>query len=571
MGRRSKLVVLVALVAAWSGLALPLAAREAEFSQARLAGADIPSTSSVSPLPPGGAAPPYVSGELLVRWRPQTPGATRANVRRRLGSRRLAALPVRGLELVKLAPDRGVVAAEAEYERTEGVLYAEPNYVYPIASTVPNDPRFLLQWGLHNTGQIVNGMPGRPDADIDAPEAWDVTRGSPAVTVAVVDTGVADDHPDLVRNLWTNPQELGSGRETNGVDDDNNGYVDDVRGWDFVDGDNSPRDSFGHGTLVAGIAGASGNNASGVTGVSWRLGIMALRAGASTTLDVASAVAGFAYAAAKGARAVNASFGGPVHSQALLDVITASPDVLFVTAAGNGGSDGFGDDNDSSPTFPCSYPAPNILCVTATDQNDLVASFSNFGAASVDLGAPGVNILTTQTGGGERTVSGTSMATPFVTGAAALLWAASPSASVQSAKDALLRSVDPAATLSGRTVTGGRLNLDRAVRLLAASTGPVRHRRALSFALQRHLVATGRLTVADGFVGCLRNASLRVQRRQGSRWLTVRTSRTGAAGRYSVRLPDRAGLYRTQAAATRPGSGGHACLAATSPTRRHRH
>ena len=556
------------LCAAWSGLALPLSPTEAH--ERLSAGAPRRSATSVSLNQPATAAPRYVSRQLIVRWRSDSPAGMRADVRRRLGSRRLRVLPVRGLELVRLPAGQGVESAEAAFERTDAVVYAEPNYVYPLASTVPNDPRFLLQWGLHNSGQTVNGVTGRADADIDAPEAWDVARGNAAVTVAVVDTGVADDHPDLIPNLWRNPQESGGGRETNRTDDDGNGYVDDVLGWDFVDGDNSPRDSFGHGTFVAGIAGATGNNASGVTGVSWRLALMTLRAGPSATLDVASAAAGFAYAAGKGARAVNASFGGPIHSQALLDAINAFPQVLFVTAAGNGGGDGIGDDNDLRPTYPCSYPAPNVLCVTATDQEDALAGFSNYGATTVDLGAPGVNILTTQTGGGDRVVSGTSMATPFVTGAAALLWAASPGASAATVKEALLQSVDATPSLSGRTVTGGRLNVDRALRLLPRPT-PLRHARAVSFALQRHVVATGRVTVADGFGACSQNVPVKLQRRVDDRWVTLRTLRTAAAGRYSARLRDRPGLYRAQAAAVAPAVQGHICSAATSPTRRHRH
>ncbi len=221
--------------------------------------------------------------------------------------------------------------------------------------------------------------------------AWDLIRGG-AVTVAVVDTGVAYDHPELAPNMWVNPGETGGGRETNGVDDDGNGFVDDWRGWDFVGEDNDPRDYNGHGTHVAGTIGARGNNATGVVGVNWQVRILPVRVcdgtGICTLFDVAR---GFIYAAAMGARVVNASLGGPF-SDYMGEAIAGAPDTLFVVAAGNGSAD---NDDPSTPTYPCNYPYPNVICVAATDQDDRLAWFSNYGATSVDLGAPGVNILGT--------------------------------------------------------------------------------------------------------------------------------------------------------------------------------
>ena len=294
-------------------------------------------------------------------------------------------LPVAGAELLRLEPGDSVRAAAAEFEREPEVLYAEPNFYYELQE-IPNDSRFLELWGLHNTGQFVNGI---PDADIDAPEAWETTTGSTSVKVAVVDTGIAYHHPDLASNIWTNPGEIAG----NGVDDDVNGRIDDVRGWDFLDNDNSPLDLDGHGTHVAGTIAAHGNNGQGVAGVNWRAALMPLRvcpaAGGCSSVGIVNA---FAYAGRKGARVVNASFGSPNFSQILLDVIKGWPGTLYVAAAGN---DGLNLDAPGVDAYPCEYAADNMICVAATDHRDAVPTFSNYGATAVDLGAPGVSILST--------------------------------------------------------------------------------------------------------------------------------------------------------------------------------
>ena len=336
------------------------------------------------------AAASYVPGEVLVRFAPGVDAGGRAELRREHDVRALGGLPVPRLQLVELEPGRSVEATVDMLEREPGVLYAEPNHLYDVVET-PDDVRFAQQWGLDNTGQTVGGTSGAADADIDAPEAWDTTTGSPNVTVAVVDTGTAYDHPDLAPNIWTNPGESGGGKETNGLDDDANGFVDDVRGWDFVGNDNDPLDSQSHGTAVAGVVGARGDNAREVSGVNWQVGLMPVRAGTGHgpgSFALAAMVAGFAYAIDNGARVVNASFGGPDFAQSMLDVIQGAPDVLFVAGAGNSATD-----NDTAPLYPCNYTAANLICVAATDQSDALASFSNFGAQAVDLAAPGVNVL----------------------------------------------------------------------------------------------------------------------------------------------------------------------------------
>lgn len=334
-----------------------------------------------------GEAAEFVPGQVLVRFEAGTSAAAKSAARGRAGAVASRRLPLRGVELLKV--DGGVRAAVAALEKRPDVVYAEPNYLYR-SSGLSNDPYLPDQWGLHNTGQLLFGEPGTAgtsDADIDAPEAWSTTTGTSAVTVAVVDTGIDLDHPELAGQLWTNPAD-----PANGVDDDGNGLVDDVHGWDWVQGDNDPRDWEGHGTHVAGTIGAAGNDAVGVAGVAWDVSLMPLRvmgAYGGTNADIASA---FAYAGAHGADVVNASLGGPGDAQAIEDAITGAPDTLFVVAAGNEGTN---NSQPATPVFPCNYPAANLVCVAASDNRDQMAPFSNYSTLSVDLAAPGVGIVST--------------------------------------------------------------------------------------------------------------------------------------------------------------------------------
>ena len=339
-------------------------------------------------------------------------------------------------------------------EDTPGFRYIEPNFVVSINAT-PNDPDYSLLRGLHQTN----------DADIDAPEAWDLTTGSGQVVVGVIDSGVDYTHPDLANNIWVNPVECPAGYGTcieDGVDDDGNGFVDDFYGWDFENDDNDPSDDHSHGTHVAGTVAAVGNNGIGVVGVNWNAQIMALRfIGASGSGSTADAVDAINYATMMkkdhgvNIRVTNNSWGGGSPSQALEDAIAASgaEDMLFVAAAGNDTLD-----NDATPHYPSSYTLDNIIAVAATDTSDGLASFSNTGAVSVDLGAPGSNTYSTVPGGVYGYKSGTSMASPHVAGVAALAWDADPGASYTDVRNAILSNVDPLAALNGETVTGGRLN-----------------------------------------------------------------------------------------------------------------
>ena len=352
--------------------------------------------------------------------------------------------------LVKVKDDEEVTVTKVLSSEPR-VDYVEPNHVVSIAVT-PNDPSFSQLWGLHNTGQTG----GTNDRDIDAPEAWNLATGDPNIVVAVTDTGVDFTHPDLASQRWVNTLD-----PEGGGDDDGNGLVDDWSGWDFVNDDNDPFDDHRHGTHVSGTIGAAGNNGVGVVGVNWNVKIMALKflnsAGSGTTAD---AIAATLYAADQGADVSSNSWGGGPYDQALLDAIEygASRGMLFVAAAGN---DGF--NNDVTPTYPATYGSDAVLAVAATDSNDGLAFFSSYGAKSVDLGAPGVGILSTTPGNTYGTFDGTSMATPHVAGAAALVEDRFPGATLYGIKALLMSSVDPAASLAGKTVTGGRLNIGSAL------------------------------------------------------------------------------------------------------------
>jgi len=332
------------------------------------------------------------------------------------------------------------------------VLFAQPDYEVSINLT-PDDPLLSSEWGLHNTGQ--GG--GLVDADIDGPEAWDTSTGSGSVIVAVIDTGIDYNHPDLIDNIWTNAGEIAD----NGRDDDGNGFIDDVHGFNFVANTGNALDDNSHGTHVAGTIGAVGNNGIGVAGVAFGVQLMAVKflnsAGSGST---SNAIKALDYAVAQGASISNNSWGGGGFNSALSSAINSARAAghIFVAAAGNNGAN-----NDTTPFYPSSHTQDNVVAVAATDRYDSLASFSNYGATSVDLAAPGVSIYSTLPGGGYGYKSGTSMATPFVTGALAMVWDVHPDWTYSEVISQVLGSVDVLPTLSGKMVTGGRLNLASAV------------------------------------------------------------------------------------------------------------
>jgi serine protease len=368
-----------------------------------------------------------------------------------------------GMFQVNLREGVSVGQAISVFSGANGVLFVEPDYTLGVQLT-PNDPNYTSGglWGLHNTGQ----SGGVADADIDAPEAWDIARGTGTKIVAVIDTGVDYNHPDLNANMWRNPGETAG----DGVDNDGNGWVDDIYGADFVNNDGNPMDDNNHGTHCAGTIGGVGNNTVGVTGVAWTTRIMALKfLGASGSGSTSNAVRAIDYAIAKGAKILNNSWGGGGYSLALEQAITRAQTagVIFVAAAGNAAAN-----NDTTANYPSNYPVNNVVAVASTTRTDAMSSFSSYGATTVDLGAPGSNILSTTPNNSYSIFSGTSMATPHVAGALAVFWDANPSLSYSEVIQKLLQSVDPLASLAGRTVSGGRLNLKKLLDLGGGSPPP---------------------------------------------------------------------------------------------------
>lgn len=349
--------------------------------------------------------------------------------------------------------------------RTPGIISFEPDCILAAAS-MPTDPGFASQWALANTA--VGGY-GTFGADIHATQAWDVTTGSQNVVVAVIDSGIDLTHPDLAANIWTNPGES----QGVSIDGDHNGFVDDIHGWNFVENNGNVQDGYGHGTHVSGIIGAAGNNGAGIAGINWHVSIMPLRFQDNRGVgDTGGAIAAINYATMMrrdhgvNIVAINASWGGGTGASAMLqDAIRAAGDagITFVAAAGNSAAD-----CDASPRYPASFGLPNVISVAATDRYDTLAGFSNYGAATIDLGAPGVGIYSTLPNGGYGGMSGTSQAAPQVTGVVALLAAAKPDITVAQIRAAILGSVDPLPGLAGKTVTGGRLDAAAALASLAS-------------------------------------------------------------------------------------------------------
>jgi subtilisin family serine protease len=330
----------------------------------------------------------FKTGEILVKFAFGISTKPGQDIVEQMGGKRLKTFSLTQIQHIKIREGQTVEEAVKEYGKFPEVEYAEPNYIIKAEAVNPSDTNFSNLWGLHNIAQTVNGNAGTSDSDIDAPEAWEFTTGSSSVVVAVIDSGVDYNHPDLDGNIWTNSSE-----SIDGVDNDGNGYIDDIRGWDFVENDNSPIGYNDHGTHIAGIIGAEGDNGEGVTGVAWNVMIMPVR-----TLDfeglgyVSDGIAGIEYAILNGAQIINYSIGSNYFNQAVYDTISLANDsnILFVTSAGNSGVD-----NETVDHYPSDYDLANIIAVAATDQNDNLASFSNYGVVSVDIAAPGVDIQST--------------------------------------------------------------------------------------------------------------------------------------------------------------------------------
>ncbi len=383
-------------------------------------------------------------------------------------------------ELTSLGGGFGVLSSEiaaldqlqAWVDTVDEVVYIEPNFVHSMGDVQvdainPSDPSFSTLWGLNNTGQLG----GTVDADIDAPEAWDITTGSSDVVIAIIDTGIDYNHIDLSANIWTNPGEIAG----DGIDNDGNGFVDDVHGWDFANDDGNPLDDHGHGTHVAGTIGAVGGNATGVTGVNWNVKMMAMKfldgGGSGSTADAIYSINYITMMKRDygiNIVAANNSWGGGGYSNALYQAVEQANDagILFIAAAGNEGTN-----NEVTPHYPSSLTNDNVISVASTTRTDSLSGFSCYGVTSVDLAAPGSYIYSTTPGNNYATYSGTSMATPHVTGVVGLLAAYNPNATAAEIKAAILAGVDEIVSLAGKTLTGGRLNAFKALQALGAGGG----------------------------------------------------------------------------------------------------
>lgn len=414
---------------------------------------------------------PHVENELVVKFNPAFSAAAgldgtdtvMAAMMTSVGATMIKSSVALGIQLWHVG-STSIADAAAKLMASGAVAYAEPNYIVHAdgtgavaladaarrPTTRPDDPSFVDEYGL---------------SQIHAPGFWNYTTGSDAVIVGDIDSGIDLQHPDLIDNLWTNSGEIAG----NGVDDDGNGYVDDIHGYDFANDDGDPDDDNGHGTHTSGTIGAQGDNGIGVSGVAWDVSLMALKTldeyGSGTTFDTVLAVE---YATMMGVEVTNNSYGGGRFNNALYDAIAAGG--LFVAAAGNEGTD-----NDQTASYPASYDLDNIISVAAVDSGRHLANFSQYGATTVDLGAPGVNILSTFPieYGSYATFEGTSQAAPHVAGAVALMMALFPDMPLTDIKAALLAGVQPLADLQGKTVTGGELDLTGALAALSNSAQQV--------------------------------------------------------------------------------------------------
>jgi subtilisin family serine protease len=402
---------------------------------------------------PGDPGETYREGELLVRFKRGCTPADKARIAADLGAavkHRFALIDAEQWRITGTS----VAGAIERYASDPRIEYIEPNYRIYLDATYPDDPRFSDLWAMYNRGEAGGG---RADADIDATDAWDIETGDDVI-VGVCDSGVDYNHEDLAANIYVNPNEIPG----NGVDDDGNGYIDDVHGWDFGDDDNDPMDENGHGSHVAGTIAAVGNNGVGVAGVNWRAKILPLKiVNSQGSGFVGEAVLAIAYAVARGARVTNHSWGTSDPSAALENAITAAQNagVLTVTSAGNSGVEV----NDINQHYPAGLPQDGIVTVANTTRDDRLAGSSNWSPVNVDLAAPGTGIVSTTPGNHYESFTGTSMSAPHVTGAIALIWARAPYLSWVEVKQLLIDTVDPLPDLEGKTVSGGRLNLYRAL------------------------------------------------------------------------------------------------------------
>ncbi len=481
------------------------------------------------------AAPPDAADQVVVRYRQDSTPAQRRGVVRDLG---LTAIHTSrdGRTQVLAATDGSPATARRHLAADPRVAAVAPNFQRETADDITAEPQFPSQWGLHNTGQRLIGtslQTGIADIDIDGLEALRITRGSPDIVVAVIDDGVDFSHPELADRAWVNPGEAGP-LATNGIDDDGNGFIDDVNGWDFCNDDATLHDAGqdGHGTHVTGTIAAS-LNGSGVVGVAPGIKIMALK-----FLDDSDAC-GFDsmaldaidYAASFGVPIINASWGGEGASS-VLDLAIGESNALFVAAAGNSNAN----IDVGAGFFPAGSKKPNVLSVAAIDQRGNRAAFSNYGSTSVDIGAPGTNILSSYPGG-YAWIAGTSMAAPHVSGVAALVASVLSGPSSPSVlKSRILDRGTPLASMVGKTTTGRLLNAWRSVDVVGPTARPVDRQGIHVGSIVGSTVSTTLVwpAAADAMSTV---ANYQVKRRAGSAgWTTVTSATTARSLKHTLTI-----------------------------------
>jgi subtilisin family serine protease len=399
----------------------------------------------------------HVPAELLVQFEPGLAAQAYADALGRVGGRFVERVSG-DLHRIALPAEVDLASAIRTLHASPGIDFAEPNWLY-YADTVSDDTYYTSNrlWGMEgDTSPLFQNQYGS-----QAAEAWDKGHTDCSkVMVAIIDEGAQYKHPDLKHNFWQNPAEI----PDNGIDDDSNGFIDDTRGWDFARDNKSTYDGPGddHGTHVSGTIGARGGNGKGVAGVCWKVQLINVKFLGNRSGSTANAIKSIDYITDLKTRhhlnlvAINASWGGGGYSQGLKKSIEAAgkADILFVAAAGNDGAN-----NDVSPHYPSSYDSPTIISVAAIGSGGAMASFSNYGSTTVDLGAPGVAVYSTVPTDSYAAYSGTSMATPHVTGGVALYASSHPGLSAKALKEAILATTVPTASLAGKTVTGGRLDV----------------------------------------------------------------------------------------------------------------
>ncbi|MGE0633585.1 MAG: S8 family serine peptidase [Pseudobdellovibrionaceae bacterium] len=423
------------------------------------------------------AEPEAVPGEFVVQLKNSALLMNSTALSARLGGKVLRTIPSANAVVIKRSLVEKSSVSVKSLNSSALVERAEPNYIYRVSGSrdqtdvpkvTPNDPKMTELWGMINEGQKdSDGTLGVAGMDIGASEAWAIETGSSDIIVAISDTGVDYNHPDLIDNAWINEAEQNG---TAGVDDDANGLVDDIHGADFANNDADPMDDHGHGTHCAGTIGASGNDGKGIVGVAWKVRIMGakfLTAGGSGTLE--GAVKSIDYATQMGAHIISASWGGGGESDILRQSIERARDkgIVFIAAAGNDSSN-----NDSRPSYPASYNVSNIVAVAALGNKGEMASFSNYGKQKVHVAAPGQNIVSSLPNGGYDSWSGTSMATPHVSGIAALLKSKFRDMTPEEMKGRLIKTSRPLASLNGKVTAGGIVSAPNALNNVQAPPDP---------------------------------------------------------------------------------------------------